>query len=219
MRLVWVLLWGKLPARGDRPPSEPHSTTGWVGTAASVRAVAPLRALTGLVVPVPEAEPVVGAHRLRLDEHAALGAPAHVTVLFPFLPADALDDAVLDRLGELFRGAPTFSYAFSGTAWFGDDVLWLAPDDPAPFRDLTARVHGAFPWFPPYAGAFGDDVVPHLTVGHRHPRPALAAAERAVAAHLPVTGSANGVVLLAQTGPDSRWSQRAVFPLGAVSPR
>jgi hypothetical protein len=39
--------------------------------------VLPERPLTGLVVAVPEAEPVVGAHRLRLDAGAALGAPAH----------------------------------------------------------------------------------------------------------------------------------------------
>jgi hypothetical protein len=55
-------------------------------------------------------------------------------------------------------------------------VLWLAPDDPAPFRELTDRVYAAFPEHPPFAGAFAD-VVPHLTVGHRRPRRDLAAAQ------------------------------------------
>ena len=39
---------------------------------------------TALIVVVPEAEPLVGAVRLRHDESARLGAPAHITVLFRF---------------------------------------------------------------------------------------------------------------------------------------
>jgi hypothetical protein len=39
---------------------------------------------SGLVVLVPEAEPVVGHLRDRLDPNAASGVGAHVTVLFPF---------------------------------------------------------------------------------------------------------------------------------------
>ena len=42
---------------------------------------APEPAETAVLVPVPEAERVVGRHRARLD-----GVPAHVTVLFPLGP-------------------------------------------------------------------------------------------------------------------------------------
>lgn len=170
-------------------------------------------ALSGLVVVVPEAEPVVGHLRSRLDENAALGGPAHVTVLFPFGPPGQLDEPVLTRLSALFAEVPSFDHRFSRTGWFGDDVRWLAPVDPAPFRDLTTRVVAAFPQHLPFEGAFGDLVVPHLTVGHRHPRPQLAVAEREVLPHLPVAGRATEVVLLTQLVPGGRWSRAGEFPL------
>jgi 2'-5' RNA ligase len=170
------------------------------------------------VVVIPEAEPVVGAHRARLDRNAAQGAPAHVTVLFPFVPADGVDEKVLDRVTGVVSAVPSFRYAFRRTAWFGDHALWLAPDDDGPFCELTHRVWSEFPDHPPFEGAF-DDVVPHLTVGHEHPVEALIAAEADVRRHLPVEGTATEVVLLAQDEPGGRWQRRAAFPLGAVTRR
>ncbi|WP_079312549.1 hypothetical protein [Microbispora sp. GKU 823] len=41
---------------------------------------------TALVVEVPSAEPLVRGLRERYDSFAAYGMPAHVTVLYPFLP-------------------------------------------------------------------------------------------------------------------------------------
>jgi hypothetical protein len=175
--------------------------------------VAAERAQSSLVIAVPEAEPVVARHRQLLDASAALGAPAHVTVLFPFVPTAGLDEPTLGRVGATVGALPAFPYTFRRTDWFDDDVLWLAPDDPGPFRELTERVHAAFPDHPPFEGVFAD-VVPHLTVGHRHPRPVLEAAEREVLDHLPVTGRATDVVLLAQDEPGGRWTVRTRFPLG-----
>jgi 2'-5' RNA ligase len=170
------------------------------------------RPASGLVVEVGEAEPVVGPYRARLDDSATRGVPAHVTVLFPFVPADALGAGTLDRVRAVVAAVPSFGYAFAGTDWFGDEVLWLAPDDPAPFRDLTQRLFAAFPAHPPFGGEF-DDVVPHLTVGHRRPQPALEAAEQEIRPLLPVTGTAREVVLLAEDAPGGRWARRASFPL------
>ena len=172
----------------------------------------PERPLTGLVIAVPEAEPVVGSHRARLDASAALGAPAHVTVLFPFIPPDEVDDDVLGRVARVVRAVPRFRYGFRRTAWFDDRVLWLAPDDDGPFRELTHRVWAEFPDHPPFEGEF-DDVVPHLTVGHQHPREVLANAEAEVRRGLPIEGTAEEVVLLAQDEPDGRWRRHATFPL------
>ena len=169
------------------------------------------RPLTALIVEIPEAEPVVGALRSVLDPSAGMGAPAHVTVLFPFLPVEDLDDGVLDRIGAVVGAVPAFPYRFSRTAWFDDRVVWLAPDDDGPFRRLTGRVWAEFPDHPPFEGAFAD-VVPHLTIGQDRPPDTLLAAERAVRARLPVTGTASEVLLLAQQ-PGGRWQRRARFPL------
>ena len=174
--------------------------------------------LTTLVVVVPEAEPAIGDLRDRLDGNAAQGVPAHVTVVFPFIPADQLDDEVLRRVGAVVRAVPRFAYDFAGTDWFDHEVLWLAPTDPAPFRRLTELVVAEFPQHPPFEGRF-DDVVPHLTVGHGHPRAVLEAAQGQVAARLPVTGTATELTLLAQAQHGGRWAPVAAFPLGELSLR
>ena len=121
------------------------------------------------MVEIPEAEPAVGALRQSLDPSAALGAPAHVTALFPFIPADDVHDGVLDRIAGAVADVPAFPYRFSRTAWFDDRVVWLAPDDDTPFRALTDRIWRAFPAYPPFEGVFAD-VVPHLTIGVDQPR-------------------------------------------------
>ena len=46
---------------------------------------------SALVVTVPAAERAVGPWRLHYDPSAAAGMPAHVTVLFPWLAASAVD--------------------------------------------------------------------------------------------------------------------------------
>ena len=137
--------------------------------------------LSGLIIEVPEAEPAVGELRMRLDRVASLGVPAHVTALFPFVAAASIDADVLDRIAVVARASGPFDYLFSRTAWFGDDVLYLAPEEPTPFRDLMARLWEAFPAYPPYGGQFAD-VVPHLTIGEGAGRDALLDADRSRAA-------------------------------------
>lgn len=170
-----------------------------------------VQAQSGLVIEVPEAEPAVGPLRDLLDVNARLGVPAHVTILFPFAPAAQLDGALVERLEAVVATEHAFDYRFSRTAWFNTDVLWLAPDDPAPFRRLTERIFGAFPSHPPFGGAFAE-VVPHLTVGHGAGLVELRAAERRVRPQLPITGRAHAVSLLVQDEV-GRWNRKARIPL------
>ena len=168
--------------------------------------------LSGLIIEVPEAEPAVEELRMRLDRVASLGVPAHVTALFPFVAPASIDAYVLDRIADVAQASRPFDYLFSRTAWFGDDVLYLAPDDPTPFHDLTALLWTAFPAYPPYGGQFAD-VVPHLTIGEGAGRDALLDADRSVRAYGPVTGRAERLTLMAQT-PGGRWSYRGRWMLG-----
>lgn len=167
---------------------------------------------SGLIVAVPESEAVVRHHRDALDVNARGGVPAHFTVLYPFLPPHLIDEAVLERLATLFAAVPSFDIALTHTAWFGEHVLWLAPEDPAPLRALTELVHAAFPEYPPFAGLF-EDVVPHLTVGHGVHLAEMIAAEGEVQQHLPVRSTAREVVLMTQVEPEGVWSTAARFPL------
>ena len=80
---------------------------------------------SAVVVTVPEAAPVVDELRLRYTYDAPRGMPAHVTVLFPFVPAERLDEAG-EPLVALLREHTAFEATFARTARF-PGVLYLAP--------------------------------------------------------------------------------------------
>jgi hypothetical protein len=46
-----------------------------------------------------------------------------------------------------------FECEFAATAWFGEEVVWLAPRPDERFRALTQAVSAAFPGYLPYGGA------------------------------------------------------------------
>jgi 2'-5' RNA ligase superfamily len=82
---------------------------------------------TAVVVPVPDAEPVVSAWRDQFDSSAAQGMPAHVTALYPFLPAERLETQALTRLRRLCAERPVLKVEFRRTARF-PGVLYLEPE-------------------------------------------------------------------------------------------
>ncbi|MEU4689353.1 2'-5' RNA ligase family protein [Actinoplanes sp. NPDC023714] len=169
---------------------------------------------SALIVPIPEAEPAVAGLRDRLDAAAAWGIPAHITVLYPFLPPAQLTPSVLAALRLVAAGVPRFFLTLDRVAWFTDRVLWLAPDPAEPFRELTHRIATRFPQAPPYEGVF-DEVVPHLTVGHDHPKPELDAAAEQVRAHLPIRARVTALRLVAGVPqPGDSWHTLTDFPLG-----
>jgi hypothetical protein len=170
---------------------------------------------TALIVAIPEAEVVVGAHRAVLDGVASWGVPAHITVLYPFLPPARVDGRVRAALRTLFAGRPAFDVVLSRVAWFGAEVLWLAPTPDEPFRQLTNAVWSRFPDAPPYGGQF-DDVVPHLTVGDRAPMAALRSAADEVGARLPITAAVRSVRLIEGATGARPWRTVAEFPLAAA---
>ncbi|WP_327033377.1 2'-5' RNA ligase family protein [Micromonospora ureilytica] len=99
---------------------------------------------TALIVPIPEAEEAVGGFRASLDPAASWGVPAHVTVLYPFLPPQRINEQALAVLRETFAEIPRFDVALTHVGWFGDAVVWLAPQPDRPFRDLTEAVWQRF---------------------------------------------------------------------------
>ncbi|RBY79044.1 2'-5' RNA ligase family protein [Blastococcus sp. TF02-09] len=161
------------------------------------------------------AEAAVGQHRRHLDGAAAWAVPPHVTVLYPFVePASARRPETLDAIRETVRAMPAFDCSFAETSWFGEDVLWLAPDPAQPFRNLTTGIVRAFPEHPPYAGAH-EDSVPHLTVGERRlaDLPTLRRAEQQVSAHLPVRARIDTVLLIEGAAAPRSWRVVQEFPL------
>ena len=143
----------------------------------------------------------MGVIRLANDSSAARGVPAHITVLFPFLPADELDEAALRAL---FARFPAFDFALDRIERFEDGHVWLRPDPTWRFADLTAAVWRRWPDRPPYEGAF-DEVIPHVTVSETPLELELV---------LPVACRAHEVVLIEEEEPDGNWTTRARFELG-----
>jgi 2'-5' RNA ligase len=156
---------------------------------------------TALIVVVPEAEPFVGALRLAHDPSAALGVPAHITVLFPFAPPESIDE---EAVGALIGAHAPFDYQLTGVAVFADGATYLTPVPAEPFVALTSAVAARWPEHPPYAGAFAR-VVPHLTVS--------AAAAVVVDAPFPIAAHTDEVTLI-EEDERGRWAERRRLALG-----
>ena len=165
---------------------------------------------SALIVPVPEAEPAVGRWRERFDPSASLGVPAHVTVLFPFISGDDVDDATLDEIERLMSRISPFTAEFRDVERH-DGMVWIRPVPEAPFRALTAAVWDRWPDHPPYQGRF-DDVIPHLTIAEEASGPVPPDAVEDVSRHLPITTSVDTVELIAFV--DGQWITLADFRLG-----
>ena len=177
---------------------------------------APAPTRTALIAPVAAAEIVVAEHRRHLDAASTWGIPAHVTVLYPFVPPPEVDEQVIAAVARAVAAVPAFDCSFARCRWFGLDVLWLEPTPTQPWRELTTAVSTAFPTYLPYGGVH-DDVVPHLTVADRRLADlrALQAAEDAVQARLPVTACVDRVLLVAGTDAPSSWATLHQFHLAS----
>jgi 2'-5' RNA ligase len=164
---------------------------------------------SALIVRVPSAEAAVGSWRARFDPFAALGVPAHVTVLFPFAPLHEVDDAVKAAIGGIVGAFPRFEVQFSRVER-RPDVVWLRPEPDDRFRQLTAALFSRFPHHPPYEGRF-DDVIPHLTITDSDVDALPAELESSLSRYLPIHHVTSEVELIGFSG--ERWVPVARFPL------
>jgi hypothetical protein len=168
---------------------------------------------SALIVPVPEAEGLIGAWREQYDDSARTGVPAHVTLLYPFLPPEEIGPPDLESLGAVFASAAATSYRLVAARRFARGVLYLAPEPEGFLRELTHRIWALYPHRPPYGGAF-QHVIPHLTVAQTPDHVMLDEIERCIAPDLPLEARATEAWLMV-SGEDGRWRAGHRFPLGA----
>ena len=174
---------------------------------------------TALVVVADAADAILEPWRRRFHAWSVeRRIPAHLTVLFPFVPADRVDAELEATLRALFGPSPPFAYALARVASF-PGVAWLAPEPSAPFLDLIAATRAAFPDHPPY----GDptlEPVPHCTVGgdagdevdDRVLEDMLGELREGLGAALPIPCRAEAVTLLVEQA-DGTWRRGPAFPL------
>jgi len=170
-------------------------------------------AKSALLVPVPEAEPLVGAWRAVHDPSARTGVPAHITLVVPWIPPEQIKQEHLEELEELVVGEAPFDYSLDRVCWFGERVLWLSPTPAAPFKRLTTVLADHFDT-PPWQGEF-PEVVPHLTVGLAGHAlgSTLSDAANDLASKLPLSCRADEVDVMCGDG--ARWEMvRRVFLKG-----
>jgi hypothetical protein len=161
---------------------------------------------SSLVIPVPAADPVVPRSRER-SEAARTGIPSHITVLYPFIPPDAIDDAVERAIASILAGFTPFRFRLDRVERF-PGALYLAPEPVEPFVALTEALWAHWPEHPPYDGAY-DTVIPHLTVFDGEEPPGVA---EVIEGALPIEGEAREMWLMVE-GADGRWTTRRRFPL------
>jgi|SRR6185295_6576278 len=167
---------------------------------------------SALAVNVPEAQAYVGALRERFDPAAKLGMPAHITVLYPFIPPQRITDHVVRRISDTLCSFAAFEFRLLRIARF-PTALYLAPEPAQPFIGLTEGVMRAFPEYRPYGGLYGS-IVPHLTVaqaseaGHDVAEVELVAA---LAARAGIEAYCNEVVLIENSS--GRWQPMHSFRL------
>jgi 2'-5' RNA ligase len=171
---------------------------------------------TAIIVPVPEAEPIVGRWRRRHTPSGAAGMPAHVTLLVPFTDSDILGVDEERQAGVVLARFAPLELSFAAAAYFEGPptVLYLEPEPPGPFRKMTEALVGEFPEHPPYGDA-DTPIVPHLTVATRLGREDLAAIEAEVAAALPITARATEAWLMEYA--KQTWRLRSRFPFRAAA--
>ncbi len=168
---------------------------------------------SALLIAVPEAESLVASWRATYDDAARYGVPAHVTVLYPFVAPELIDDAVIARVRRETSSLRPFPFTLVAARRFDERILYLAPSPEATFRSLCATFYKAFPDNPPYGGRF-DDVIPHLTVADDAPRSVLDDAQREVVQALPIQCFAFELLLMTGSTDVDSWRVRNRFTLG-----
>lgn len=117
---------------------------------------------TLLALMVPEAEPLVGEMRARLDPSARLGLGSHITLVYPWLDSADVTDEALGRLRRVVAGQAALSFRLDRVDAFPSTV-WLSPSPFEAIASLAASLEAAFPERPRIGPTF-DRYVPHLSV-------------------------------------------------------
>ncbi|UPG93064.1 2'-5' RNA ligase family protein [Luteibacter aegosomatissinici] len=118
------------------------------------------RTLVALLVP--DAEPLVGDLRARLDPASKLGLGAHFTLLYPFHDTVEITPAHLASLREVGRRHAALAFSLERVGAFPSTV-WLAPDPDEAIIQLANELEATFSGRPKVGREF-NAFVPHLSV-------------------------------------------------------
>ncbi len=167
---------------------------------------------SALVVPVVAAEPAVRHLRELYDPAAAWGVPAHITVLYPFVPPAAIDGDVLAATGNVLGEFTAFDFTLERVDQFGTEVLMITPKPADRFSALTEALVATWPEHQPYGGIH-EEVIPHLTIAHTGKGASFDAIRARVRSELPIHSRADAVDLMVGSMEPNSWQTIETFHL------
>lgn len=165
---------------------------------------------TGIVVPVPEGQPLLDGVAARFPDAVRPGVPAHLSLLYPFVPAAELDQHVVSTLTSIFAQHVPLSVKFEGIVCTGGFVA-LRPEPGDGVEALASAVRRRWPDLVPYDGRY--DAEPHLTVAMQTTEERAGLIERELLPDwVPLSAELREAWLVEH---DGQWQLRSRFPLGA----
>jgi hypothetical protein len=170
---------------------------------------------TGVVIPVPGADLLLARAATRSDG-VRQGVPAHVSLLYPFVPVAELHDNALSELGEVFERQAAVDVEFD-RCHRRDNFVFLQPTPLQPVMDLADELRQRWPDVLPYDGLYGHQVEPHLTITLGADASQATAVEPLVVTELPLAATLQEAWLVAAR--DGQWTLRERFPFQVTSHR
>ncbi|MFE1950513.1 2'-5' RNA ligase family protein [Streptomyces sp. NPDC059524] len=141
------------------------------------------------------------------------GVPAHVALLYPWIPAARLGGGGLERLSGVLSPTGPVTVDLTRTeradGFVGVPVPGLGP--------LATALRAAYPRQVPYGGRFGPDPRAHLTVALGAEPGVAEAIERRAARRLPITAQVARLHVVELTS--AGWRPVAHIPLTGRAPR
>jgi hypothetical protein len=169
---------------------------------------------------MPATDTVVRPIRRAQNPSGDAGMPAHVTLMYPFLERDSIDETVRTALRLMFNPMRPFDVTFERSTR-DDGLLYLPPEPPAAFVALHQLIRRTWPTMLPYEGKYGNVYKPHLSIaygaeGRLDPDGVFGPMEEALSAHLPLRSQARSVWLVVRL--DNHWVHQGTFALQGDSP-
>jgi 2'-5' RNA ligase len=164
-----------------------------------------------LIVPPRQVQAFAYPIREEHDAESFSRVPAHITLLYPFVSPDEVDEAA-EQLKKTCAGFPPFELTLDQYGRF-EDALFLEPSDPQKIDELYQRLLEVFPDYPAYKGEHDRELRFHLTLAR------FEDAAKADKIELPPTPSFTFEVkqlhlYLGSPEEDTPFIPRAVIPLG-----
>jgi 2'-5' RNA ligase len=168
---------------------------------------------TALILVPQAARPALEPVRAAFDrENVARGIPLHITLLYPFVGRDEINERLRQELTALFRTQPALRFALTEVRdW--DNAAW-APAEPADgILKLSRLIWERFPEHPPYGGEFAEPT-PHATLAEK---PGAANdVRRACEGLLPIECLVRTVTMLGESVTGA-WEVMETFALDAMT--